>query len=284
MPELPEVETIARRLRPALVGRKVAYVHCSWKRTLAPRLSTARSLLIGKRFAEITRRGKYVVFRLAEAGVTTGATTDVTMLVHLRMSGRLAVAGAPSQREKHERFRVGLDGGDELRFVDARKFGRVVVTERPADVLNSLGVEPLDRSFTPQLLWDLLRSRSRILKPLLLDQSVICGIGNIYSDEALHRAGIHPCRSSRTLKMVEVERLHAGIRQALREGIASNGASIDWVYPGGSMQNRFRAYGRTGEPCSVCGTAIRRRVVGQRATHYCPNCQRAPRGLEITGA
>lgn len=274
MPELPEVETIARSLRPELVGRTVVNINCSWMRTLAPRASLARSLLVGKRFVEVTRRGKYVVFRLEKAGVRT----DVTMLVHLRMSGRLAIARAESQREKHERFRVGLDGGDELRFVDARKFGRVVVTERPDDVLNSLGVEPLDRTFTPQLLGSLLRSRSRILKPLLLDQSVISGIGNIYSDEALHRAGIHPCRSARTLKQAEVERLYAGIRKALRVGIAANGASIDWVYPGGSMQNRFRAYGRTGEPCCVCGAAIRRCVVGQRATHYCPNCQRVPRG------
>lgn len=275
MPELPEVETIVRTLRPVVVGRTVTDVQCSWNRTLAPRLSIARRLLVRKRFVDVARRGKWVVFRLSGRREGDGG---VTILVHLRMSGRLAVVRGESGREKHERFRVELGGGDELRFVDARKFGRVVVTTRPDDVLNSLGVEPLDRVFTPDLLGKLLRGRSRLLKPLLLDQTVISGIGNIYSDEALHRAGIHPCRSSQTLNMEEVERLHSGIRKALRVGIASNGASIDWVYPGGGMQDRFRAYGRTGEPCLCCGTAIRRCIVGQRATHYCPRCQRAPRG------
>ena len=274
MPELPEVETIVRSLRPQLVGRSIVSIECSWVRTLAPRLTLARRLVVGKQFVDVSRRGKYVVFQLAG----DGDDEAVTILVHLRMSGRLVIDRNQTPREKHERFRLGLRGGDELRFVDARKFGRVVVTTRPQEVLNSLGVEPLDRRFTPQLLGSLLHGRSRILKPLLLDQSVICGIGNIYSDEALHRAGLHPCRSARTLNDAEVRRLHAGIRQALQAGIASNGASIDWVYPGGKMQERFRAYGRTGEPCSVCGAMIRRRVVGQRGTHFCPKCQRPPVG------
>jgi formamidopyrimidine-DNA glycosylase len=269
VPELPEVETIVRAIRPRLVGQTIRDLHCTYAQTLRPHLAAARRMVVGRRVADAGRRGKYVVLQLA-SGAMAGT---IAVLIHLRMSGRLAIAAREAPRESHLRLRFGLDDGNELRFVDARKFGRVIVTPRPQEVLDSLGVEPLADELTPAALSELIRTRARMLKPLLLDQRVIAGIGNIYADEALHRAGLHPCRNSRSLNSQEVARLHDGIRSALADGIAANGASIDWVYPGGAMQEQFRVYGRAGQPCRRCGRRIRRMVVAQRGTHYCPRCQ-----------
>ncbi len=146
------------------------------------------------------------------------------------------------------------------------------------DVTGSLGPEPLARSFTAARLGRMLAARQRLLKPLLLDQTFIAGLGNIYADEALHRAGLHPLRRSDSLTPEEVKALWRGIRQALQTGLRHNGASIDWAYRGGSFQNHFRVYDRAGEPCDTCGTPIRRIVVGQRGTHFCPGCQALPTG------
>lgn len=270
MPELPEVETIARTLRsgdstrPPLPGRTIDRVTLLWPRHIAtPSAPQFQSEIAGRTIREVDRRGKYLVFPLDRG----------TMLIHLKMSGDLTLAptGSPPGRFDHTVFH--LDEGWDLRFGDSRKFGKVFLLDDPGPVLTVLGPEPLDRTFTARALGERLRSRARALKPLLLDQSFIAGLGNIYVDEALHRAGLHPLRRSDQLNDEEVRRLWRGIRAALRAGLRHNGASIDWVYRGGGFQNHFRVYQRAGEPCATCGTSIRRILVGQRSTHFCPRCQ-----------
>lgn len=270
MPELPEVETIARHLRagdaerPPLPGRTIDRVSLGWPRHVAtPPVSQFERQIVGRTIREVDRRGKYLVFPL-DSG---------TMLIHLKMSGDLAVerTGSPPGRFDHTVFH--LNGGWDLRFGDSRKFGKVFLLDDPAPVLGELGPEPLEPSFTAPRLRSRLGRYRRALKPLLLDQRFLAGLGNIYVDEALHRARLHPLRRSETLDEEEVRRLWRGIRAALRAGLRHNGASIDWVYRGGGFQNHFRVYQRSGEPCDVCGARIRRITVGQRSTHYCPKCQ-----------
>lgn len=266
MPELPEVETISRYLReePSIVGRRIEGVHLFWDRTIAePTPEEFRARIAGQVIESVGRRGKFVLISLSED----------TLLIHLRMSGDLLVEGQSTAPATHHRLMLDLEGGIRLSFNDTRKFGRVWLVPDPATVLSSLGPEPLSPAFTPEELYRLLQARHRQIKPLLLDQSFIAGVGNIYADEALHLAKINPLRLSDTLEYGEVERLWASIREVLQEGIRRHGASIDWVYRGGDFQNHFRVYGRTGEPCPVCGTPIERIIVGQRGTHYCPECQ-----------
>jgi formamidopyrimidine-DNA glycosylase len=273
MPELPEVETIARILRqgvdgrPGLPGKQILGVRLNWPRHVAePKPRIFQKQVRGRTILDVSRRGKYLVFPLSER----------TMLIHLKMSGDLAVtsADAPADRFDHTVFE--LSGGWELRFSDARKFGKVFLMDDPGTRLDALGPEPLSSEFTVHVLAARLRAHQRSLKPLLLDQTFVAGLGNIYADEALHRAGLHPLRRSNGLSQAEVAELWKGIRQALRAGLRHNGASIDWVYRGGDFQNHFRVYQRAGEPCPVCGTGIVRIVVGQRGTHFCPTCQ--PKG------
>jgi formamidopyrimidine-DNA glycosylase len=189
------------------------------------------------------------------------------------MSGDLHLTPSTSTLGPYEHTRFELANHWELRFSDARKFGRVSWYRNPEEVLDKLGPEPLDSEFTADVLLQGLHSKSRQLKPLLLDQTFIAGLGNIYVDEALHRAGIHPLRRSNSLNERETEALWRGIRNALYDGIHHNGASIDWVYRGGEFQNHFRVYQRAGEACEICGSEIARIVVGQRGTHFCPTCQ-----------
>ncbi|HUF38677.1 MAG TPA: zinc finger domain-containing protein, partial [Anaerolineales bacterium] len=159
---------------------------------------------------------------------------------------------------------------------DTRKFGRVWLVDDPEELFAGLGPEPLGDDFTPEWLFENLQTRSRQIKPLLLDQGFLAGVGNIYADESLHRAAIHPLRRSQTVSEPEARALWGHLRDVLHESINNNGASIDWVYRGGTFQNVFRVYGRTGEPCPNCGGVIEKIVVGQRGTHLCPNCQPAP--------
>lgn len=269
MPELPEVETTVRRLRPNLVRRSIVGIECSWRRTLCGSPTVAARELRGATVHAVARRGKFVRIDAVRAD-----DARVSILIHLRMSGRVEVHPAASARPAHTRLCIVLAGGDELRFVDARKFGRVWVTCEPDSVLGRIGVEPLSDEFTADRLHRLLAGRARMLKPLLLDQTVVAGLGNIYVDESLFRARLHPRTRSDRLSRRQCERLHAAIQSALRDGIAGNGASIDWVYRGGSMQDRFAVYGRGGQPCPACNAPVRRFVVGQRGTHICPRCQR----------
>jgi formamidopyrimidine-DNA glycosylase len=273
MPELPEVETIARRLRhgtedaPALVGREVHRVDLLWERTLAfPGPSDFLARLPGPAIRDVGRRGKLLVFSL----------TQDTLLIHLRMSGDMLVRPADSPLLIHDRLVLYLDHQLQLAFNDARKFGRAWLLPDPAPLFARLGPEPLDPQFGPDDLYQRLQKTRRQLKPLLLDQAFLAGVGNIYSDEALHLARIHPLRISNSLSPAEAERLWRAIRQVLQEGIARQGASIDWVYRGGDFQNYFRVYRRTGLPCPTCGSPIERTVIGQRSTHICFVCQSEP--------
>jgi len=193
------------------------------------------------------------------------------------MSGHLAVVPANEPANKHVHTIFELDNGNELRFRDTRKFGRVYLLQDPQTVLGQLGPEPLSDEFTPESFYDMLQRRKRILKPLLLDQTFLAGVGNIYADEALYYAAIRPTRISNSLSRAESAALHAGIQKALNLGISREGASIDnYRKPDGSrgsMQNVLVAYGRAGEPCERCGGIIERIVLGSRSTHFCPQCQ-----------
>jgi formamidopyrimidine-DNA glycosylase len=277
MPELPEVETIRSALTlgsqgtPSILERQILSIDLFWERTLAtPSREEFERRIQGQRIQGTGRRGKYLILQL----------TNDFLLVHLRMSGDLSLVPIDEPPAPHDRLLIVLEGGWRLAFNDTRKFGRVWLVEDPSEVLGSLGPEPLAEDFTPQKLYEKLHAHKRRLKPLLMDQSFLAGLGNIYTDEALHLAKLHPLRKSNSLSEAESHRLWAAIRQVLQEGIRRNGASIDWVYRGGEFQNYFRVYGRTQEPCPVCGTAIERIVVGQRGTHYCPTCQLLPQGDE----
>ena len=302
MPELPEVETIARSLRegktrlprPAdpppeqvrrirearaagelpeietapVVGKTVTGARVLWERTLAEP-ETAREFyerITGQRIEDIGRRGKYLTFDLNK---------DI-LLIHLRMSGDIRVTSVEEPLATHDRLTLTLDDRLRMAFNDTRKFGRVWLMRDPARLLDKLGPEPLDPGLNAERFHAMLAGRSRQIKPLLLDQSFIAGLGNIYTDEALHLSRIHPLTPSDALDERQARRLLDNIRHVLQLGIRENGASIDWVYRGGDFQNYFKAYGRTGEPCAQCGTPIQRIVVGQRGTHICPHCQPAP--------
>ncbi len=269
MPELPEVETTVRALRPLLVNQAITYVHNNWPRHIAtPSLAETQYRLHGRHIQAINRRAKYLVFTLSGGE---------TLLIHLKMSGRLLVVDRHETADKHVHTVFGLKNGQELRFWDQRKFGRVYVTRHPEQVLGRLGPEPLETAFTIQVLAQRLHGRSRLLKPLLLDQAFVAGIGNIYADESLFYARLHPQRLANTLTSAEVTALHTAIQKALTLGIEREGASIDlYVKPDGSkgdMQNAVAVFRRTGLPCKECGTPIERMVLGGRSTHFCPNCQ-----------
>jgi formamidopyrimidine-DNA glycosylase len=274
MPELPEVETIARILRlglpeqPALVGRLILSADLLWERTLAePTVSEFTSRIVDQVIEDIIRRGKFLVLRLSRDW----------LLFHLRMSGDLLVRPAGIPPANHDRLVLHLNGNLDLAFNDARKFGRMWLVDEVDRVVSSLGPEPLDQSLTEAVFFERLHASHRQLKPLLLDQTFLAGLGNIYTDEALNLARLHPLMSSNDITEAQAPRLLASIRTVLRDGIARNGASIDWVYRGGDFQNYFRVYQRTGLPCPECGTPIARIIVGQRGTHFCPTCQPAPR-------
>jgi len=271
MPELPEVETIARNLRQGtagcftLPGRTITGSKLFWIKTLAaPNPDKVLKLLTGQLVDTIERRGKFLLMKLSRH----------TLIFHLRMSGDLlTLKSTDANTLKHIRFMLELSDGVQLLFNDPRKFGRVWVTEDAAEVLGTLGPEPLDEHFTEDEFHTRLSGRSRAIKPLLLDQTFLAGLGNIYTDEALHLSRIHPLTPSNSLDRTAAGILLRSIRSVLQEGIERNGASIDWVYRGGEYQNHFRVYGRKGEPCPVCGSIIQRIVVGQRGTHICPICQ-----------
>ncbi|MCX6036592.1 MAG: bifunctional DNA-formamidopyrimidine glycosylase/DNA-(apurinic or apyrimidinic site) lyase [Chloroflexi bacterium] len=264
MPELPEVETIARTLRPALLGKTILSADLRWPRTLAaPSPAAFKKRLKGQRIESISRRAKFLDLQLS----------DSHLLIHLRMSGELLVVLGGYQPAKHDRLIAQLSEDTSLIFSDPRKFGRVWLVDDPAEIFRDLGPEPLSEAFTPDWLYSALRLRRRQLKPLLLDQAFLAGLGNIYTDEALHLAKLHPLLLSDSVTKKQVKGLWQAIREVLEEGIRRKGASIDWVYRGGDFQNHFRVYGRTGEPCPVCETTIERITVGQRGTHFCPQCQ-----------
>lgn len=305
MPELPEVETVARDLQRWVAGAQIADVEVRWDRTIRHPEPPERfaAELRGAVISRVGRRAKSVLLQLADGRVMT---------VALRMTGALVVAAPGTPDDRYARVIFRLSDGRELRYRDVRKFGRIGLFEggslrvrrrpvrrararsrrrstaiaeprasyRVGDVFARHGPEPLGPSFSARRLADRLKGRSARLKTLLLDQSFIAGVGNIYADEALWLARLNPLRAANTLTPEEVRRLHRSIRKVLRQGITNRGASFsDYVgadgEPGENAE-RLAVYRRTGAPCLRCGRPIQRVVIGQRSTHFCPHCQPGP--------
>jgi formamidopyrimidine-DNA glycosylase len=302
MPELPEVETVARDLQRSVAGATIVDAAVHWERTIRHPQPPERfaAEIAGATVRRVSRRAKTVLLHLEDGRVLS---------VALRMTGALIVTEPGTPDDPYARVVFRLADGRELRYRDVRKFGRIGlwpgggmrsigagrgarsrrVAEggrryRIGEVFSGHGPEPLARGFTVRRLAERLSRRSAKLKTLLLDQAFIAGVGNIYADEALWRARLHPLRPADSLDERDVRRLHRAIRQVLREGIANRGASFsDYVgvdgEPGANAE-RLAVYRRTEQPCHRCGRPIRRIVVGQRSTHFCPHCQPAPLGSE----
>lgn len=276
MPELPEVEMVVRGLRQPLIGHTVQSLWYDWERTIhSPSPEQFAARIKGQTFRAVNRRAKYILCELEH---------DI-LVVHLKMTGRLYVTdtNANHDADRWIHFKLGLDGGKELRFSDARKFGKVYLTADLSQITGKLGPEPLEDDFTVEVLYERLAGRQKNIKALLLDQTFIAGVGNIYADEALHRAGIHPLTRSDALTDNQIVTLHSTIRAALSTGIDYEGASINWYRkPDGTQgesQKHFYVYGREGEPCMNCGTSIEKIRVAQRGTHFCPTCQSVSKSI-----
>lgn len=277
MPELPEVETIRRFLARQLTGKRVDAVKFGAKRvTMHPGPAEVGRQLVGAKVLGVGRRGKYLAFSLSNGR---------TLVLHLGMSGQVRKFGHDAMH-RHEHMRLIFSDGQTLSFVDARRFGRVCVTSggalpRPIRGMERMGPEPIDAGYDAAFLAARLSGRNAPVKSLLLDQRVACGVGNIYSDEALHRAGIRPDRRAGSLKPPEVSRLTAALGSVLRDGIRwcgttmSDGGYVRVDGRAGSFQDRLRVYGREGERCRRrgCKGVIRRKRIGGRSTHFCPSCQ-----------
>ncbi len=277
MPELPEVETVRRQLEDVVVGRTITRLTIHDPLLVTPASPAAvRAAVVGRRVTALGRRGKYLQLALDSGD---------TVVAHLRMTGRLHHSGGrPVPPDRHRRARIGLDDGTTVDFSDTRRFGRLWVLgpDHPDirdDWSAKLGVEPLTPQFTPEVLGDALRGRATTIKAALLDQRRVAGIGNIYADESLFQAGIHPHRPAGSLDADEIRALRDAIVDRLQVGIAQGGASIDryrdTLGRRGTMQDMLRAHLHEGDPCPVCGTTIVKTRVAQRGTYHCPSCQPA---------
>jgi len=272
MPELPEVETVVRSLAPLIRGREIAGARLRLEKLVRRPAAFGLEALAGRRILDVSRRGKMV-----RIGVEGG----LSLVFHLKMTGQLLVRPAAEPLDKHTHFCLAFrDDGAELRFRDVRKFGFLACLRTggldSSEVFAGLGPEPLETG--REAFAALFHSRRGRIKSALLDQRVIAGLGNIYADEALFAAHIHPLTSAARLRKPDLERLWREVRRVLRRAIASRGTSVSDYLDAegleGEFQERLRVYGRTGEPCPRCGTPIRRIVVGGRGTHFCPRCQR----------
>ena len=272
MPELPEVETIARSLAPRIKGRIIAGIELLYRPLLRGRGRRTLETMRGRQVLGVRRRGKMLLVE-CEGGRA--------LVFHLKMTGQFLFAAEGAPRDKHIRLVIRFeDGRDELRFRDVRKFGFLLCLEGEPESacgeLAGLGPEPLEVGFDEFAA--ILRARRGRVKAFLLDQTRLAGIGNIYADEALFAARLHPQRHANTLSADDIARLYAAIRDVLSSGIAHEGASVNWYRKPdgskGSAQDHLKVYGRAGDPCPRCGHPIERIVVGQRGTHLCPACQR----------
>jgi formamidopyrimidine-DNA glycosylase len=275
MPELPEVETVRRRLASCLPGLVLDQVTVNDPSVSLQGEAELRGALQGRRVVALRRRGKYLIVDLG----------GVLLVVHLRMTGRLVFTPEPGARAP--RFTARFAPGTDLYFYDTRRFGRVWAVEGAAEdeFFSALGPEPFGPQFTTTYLRDALRGRSAPLKSFLLDQRRLAGVGNIYADEAAFRARLNPLRRAGTLAPVEAARLRDALLETLQAGIEHNGSSIDtFVGPEGdrgAFQEILTVYGRAGKPCRVCGATVRRVELGGRGTHFCPRCQPLPRGARL---
>lgn len=276
MPELPEVETVVNDLNSyGICGCSVSSVYVGWQRSIAkPATPTFKRSLRDAEIQQLSRRGKYIVIHLSG---------DRQMLIHLRMTGKLLLQPESYTPGKHDHVVFTLSDQRKLVFNDTRKFGKITLLKKgESSPTDKLGPEPLEKKFSNKWLIDALSAKSRQMKPLLLDQSFIAGLGNIYVDEALWDARIHPERLSSSIKKEEASALHKAICKVLKRGIKNCGTTL-----GGSDTNfysvagrrgrnagQLKVFRRTGEPCPTCGTPIERIIVGQRSTHLCPECQK----------
>lgn len=269
MPELPEVETIARQLRERKVeGREILSVQVKWGKTVEP-LSVVvfAKELCGTTIDEISRVGKWLQFSLS---------SGKTIMIHLRMSGSFSLS--PSS---HDRIVLELSDGLTLYYRDTRKFGRWKLVDDPSEILGPLGPDALTGRFSLAYFREMTRKRHRMIKPLILDQSIVAGLGNIYADEALWEAKIHPERISDSLSDAELGALFRAVRHVLETGVQNRGTSLgggktnyrDVEGESGGHREKVKAYGRAGKPCERCGTPLKKIVVAQRGTHFCPVCQ-----------
>jgi formamidopyrimidine-DNA glycosylase len=269
MPELPEVETIARQLRARGVeGREILSAKITWARTVEPLSAVSFSKQIrGATIDQVSRVGKWLMFSLS---------SGKTLMIHLRMSGSFSVE--PGQ---HDRIVLKLSDGLALYYRDTRKFGRWKLVDDPQVILGQLGPDAMTRRFTQNYFSKAMRSRHRMIKPLILDQAIVAGLGNIYADEALWEAQIHPERLSDSLSDAELEKLFKAIKHVLTVGVKNRGTSLgdgktnyrDVEGDSGGHRAAVQAYGRSGLPCGRCRTPLEKTVVAQRGTTFCPNCQ-----------
>ena len=269
MPELPEVETVKNELLPYVINRRITGITLFWEGIVKePSVEEFRSRIIGQEITGIDRRGKYLIF---------GLSSDDLLIIHLRMTGSLLVDQDSSEPPKYTRAIIHLDKDTDIFFRDPRKFGVMRLVKDKSSIVGSLGPEPLEASFTHQVLAQLLAKRTAPIKAVLLDQKVIAGIGNMYADEALFAARIHPLRAGASLSQGEVERLHSIIQQILWSAIGNKGASVATYFrPAGTLGTahfEFKvAHGR-GKTCPNCGSTIQRITVRNRGTYLCPCCQ-----------
>lgn len=270
MPELPEVETIVQGLRRRLLGRRFTGVQVFWPGALhqvSPEFF--RQQVAGRQVLDVARRAKFLVLTLSDG---------LYMLIHLRMTGQLLLCPALPEERKHIHVAFALDDGTWLYFRDVRKFGRIYWVDDCVEVLGCLGPEPLSDDLSLEAFRARLGSRQGMIKPLLLDQRFLAGLGNIYADEALFQAGLDPRRRVEALDEDEVGRLYEAIRAVLRQGIANGGTTLDDYRDAegqtGRNQESLAVFRRAEEPCPRCGTIIQRLVVGGRGTFICSNCQR----------
>lgn len=278
MPELPEVETVVRGLRPRLEGRRILRLQVRQPLVVRGSLSGFRRTLAGARILGVSRRGKYILLKLSPAG---NCAQPRYWVVHLGMTGQFYACAASAPRRKHTHLIAWLSGGGQLRFRDQRRFGKVLVLPEAelAGYLAGLGPEPFRISLAR--FCRLFAGRRAPVKNLLLNQSLLRGLGNIYSTEALFLAGIHPARAGGTLRRPELARLFRAVRRVLREAIAGQGSSVaDYRTADGlpgDYQNYLRVYDREGEPCRRCGSLIERVMLAGRSAYFCPHCQPSAR-------
>jgi formamidopyrimidine-DNA glycosylase len=268
LPELPEVETIKNELSPHVIGRRFTDVTVyDAKPVKQASVEEFRSGLIGQSINDLERRGKYLILRLSG---------DNVLVIHLKMTGALLLN--PEQTDRYTRVVFNLDDGSQLVFTDRRRLGALWLLESEQAVIGKLGPEPLDPEFTVETLSERLHKRQAPIKAILLDQGFIAGIGNMYADEALFAAKIHPLRKANSLSSHEIRNLHKAIVDVLQSAIDSKGASVDtYQRPDGRLgtaHDNFRVAHRSGKPCPVCGTLIQRIAIRNRGSYFCPKCQK----------
>jgi formamidopyrimidine-DNA glycosylase len=275
MPELPEVETMVRDLAPRIAGQRIVGVDASFPGAVVwPEFEEFKRRVTQQEIRHVSRRGKFAIF---------GLSSEDALIIHRGMTGSLLLRSRHDPMESYVRLRFQLDGGSELRFNDPRKFGKVFVmnaagAERPLPWAE-MGPEPLNGDFTLKVLRTVLQGRTGVIKPLLLNQRLVAGLGNIYVDEALHQARIHPQRRANSLTAAEIKRLHEAIPRVLASAIERRGTTFssyqDIEGRAGEFQTSLQVFRREGAACYRCGTQIVRLVVGGRGTHICPTCQKA---------